>query len=86
MLISQGYLFDENKNLIPLANLSMTVDSKLIPKCPICGEHMSMNLRSDDTFVEDDGWRASAKKYAEFMQNRHSFIVKTAMTARFSRQ
>ena len=72
MLISQGYSFDENKNLIPLANPSMTVDSKLIPRCPICGEYMSMNLRSDDTFVEDDGWKASAKRYAEFIKTNIS--------------
>ena len=72
MLLSQGYSFDEDKKLIPLADPSMTVDTKLIPRCPICGEYMSMNLRADDTFVEDDGWRASAKRYAEFIRKNIS--------------
>ena len=31
-----------------------------------------MNLRSDDTFVEDDGWKASAKRYAEFIKTNIS--------------
>ena len=33
----------------------MCVPSELVPHCPVCGEPMSMNLRSDDTFVEDEG-------------------------------
>ena len=45
----------------------MEIPSYLIPRCPVCGEPMSMNLRADDTFVEDDGWKRAGKRYAEFM-------------------
>ena len=45
----------------------MTVPAKLLPRCPICGRPMSMNLRSDSTFVEDDGWHRAAKRYREFL-------------------
>lgn len=45
----------------------MRVPSELVPRCPVCGEPMSMNLRADDTFVEDDGWHAAARRYEEFL-------------------
>lgn len=35
---------------------NMKIPTGLIPKCPVCGEPMAMNLRSDMTFVQDDGW------------------------------
>ncbi len=34
----------------------MRIPLKLIPYCPVCGKPMSMNLRADDTFVQDEGW------------------------------
>ena len=34
----------------------MKVPSELVPYCPVCGAPMTMNLRADDTFVEDEGW------------------------------
>ena len=46
----------------------MRVPSELVPRCPRCGEPMSMNLRADDTFVEDDGWHAASKRYTAFLQ------------------
>lgn len=41
-----------------------------IPRCPVCGEPMTMNLRSDDTFVQDEGWYAAAARYSEYLR-RH---------------
>ena len=49
---------------------NMKIPSGLIPYCPACGAPMSMNLRADDTFVEDEGWHAAAQRYAEFLR-RH---------------
>ena len=46
----------------------MKIPTELIPKCPRCGEEMTLNLRSDDLFVEDDGWHEAAEKYREFLQ------------------
>lgn len=54
-----------------LANESgMRVPRGLEPRCPVCGRPMSMNLRADDTFVEDDGWRAASERYARFTRER----------------
>lgn len=45
----------------------MKIPSELIPRCPVCGKPMTMNLRCDDKFVEDDGWHAAAKRYNKFL-------------------
>lgn len=48
----------------------MKIPSALIPKCPVCGAPMTMNLRCDDTFVQDEGWYAAANRYDDFIR-RH---------------
>ena len=50
---------------------AMTVPAELVPRCPVCGAPMSMNLRADDTFVEDDGWHQAAARYEDFLR-RHA--------------
>ena len=45
----------------------MRVPSELVPYCPICGKPMSMNLRTDQTFVEDEGWEAASHRYHEYL-------------------
>lgn len=44
------------------------VPTQLIPKCPVCGRNMEMNLRADDRFVQDDGWYQHAELYQEFLE------------------
>lgn len=46
------------------------IPSALVPRCPVCGRPMTMNLRADDSFVEDEGWHAAAGRYNDFMR-RH---------------
>ena len=46
----------------------MHVPTELVPHCPVCGKPMAMNLRADDTFVEDEGWHAAAERYREFLE------------------
>lgn len=46
----------------------MRVPSELVPLCPVCGKPMTMNLRADDTFVEDDGWHEAAGRYSAFLE------------------
>ena len=46
----------------------MRIPAELVPRCPVCGREMATNLRADDTFVEDDGWRAAAARYADFLR------------------
>lgn len=48
----------------------MRIPSQLVPHCPVCGRAMRMNLRSDDTFVEDAGWHAAYDRYARFLKTR----------------
>lgn len=48
----------------------MEVPSALVPVCPNCGEPLTMNLRVDTTFVEDDGWRRASARYSEFLHSR----------------
>ena len=45
----------------------MKIPSELIPLCPVCGAPMTMNLRCDDTFVQDEGWYAAAQRYEDFL-------------------
>ena len=46
------------------------IPSELIPRCPHCGRPMTMNLRSDDSFVEDEGWHRAAERYENFLRTR----------------
>ncbi len=46
----------------------MRIPTELIPRCPVCGKPMAMNLRSDDTFVEDGGWQAACGRYRDFLE------------------
>lgn len=48
----------------------LRVPSELIPRCPQCGRPMAMNLRCDDTFVQDEGWHAAKSRYEDFL-HRH---------------
>lgn len=48
----------------------LKIPSELIPRCPVCGEPMTMNLRCDHFFVQDEGWYAAANRYEDFVR-RH---------------
>ncbi len=48
----------------------MKIPSALVPHCPVCGAPMTMNLRCDNSFVQDDGWYAAAGRYEDFIR-RH---------------
>ncbi len=78
MLEAQGFRFDSDGSLLPPADGAprMTVPDELIPRCPVCGREMSMNLRSDHTFVEDEAWHPAAGRYRQFlMRHRLSRLV-----------
>ncbi len=48
----------------------MRIPSELLPVCPHCGRPLTMNLRSDDKFVEDEGWHRAAERYENFLRTR----------------
>jgi len=47
---------------------NMRIPSALVPRCPVCGAPMTQNMRFDDTFVEDEGWRRAMNRYQEFIR------------------
>ena len=47
---------------------NMRVPSELVPRCPVCGRPMTMNLRSDSRFVEDEGWHCANDRYGKFIE------------------
>lgn len=53
----------------------MKIPTELIPRCPVCGEPMTMNLRCDMTFVEDDGWHAAADRYSDFLRRHEGLHI-----------
>ncbi len=57
------------------AQKDMKIPTDLIPKCPVCGAPMTMNLRCDNTFVQDDGWYAAANRYDEFIRRHRNLHI-----------
>ena len=49
---------------------NMRIPTELIPRCPVCGKPMTMNLRADDKFVQDEGWDMACERYERFI-NAH---------------
>lgn len=77
MIEAQGYVIEEDDELSLPEGVTpkMVVPSDLIPHCPKCGKPMSMNLRADDTFVEDEGWHCASERYAEFLRRHKNMKV-----------
>lgn len=77
MIESQGYVIEEDNTLtLPDGVIpKMSVPTQLIPHCPKCGKPMSMNLRADNTFVEDEGWHIAANRYSEFLRRHENLNV-----------
>ena len=77
MIRAQGYEFGKEGELALPEGVrpAMAVPSELVPYCPRCGKPMSMNLRADDTFVEDEGWHRAAERYSEFLRRHRNMRV-----------
>ncbi len=77
MVETQGYVIEKDGELSLPEGVTpkMVVPSDLIPHCPKCGKPMSMNLRADDTFVEDEGWHCASERYAEFLRRHKNMKV-----------
>ena len=71
MLEAQGFVRD-NEGIFQLPEdkmLKMSIPTELIPVCPDDGLPMTMNLRTDESFVEDTGWKMAAKRYQDFLHS-----------------
>ena len=69
---AQGFVRDEGGafRLPEDGKLAMRLPSELIPRCPADSGAVKMNLRADDSFVEDAGWHRASAAYADFLR-RH---------------
>ena len=77
MVLSQGFAIGADHELVipPGVTPRMSVPRELLPVCPVCGEPMTMNLRSDNCFVEDEGWHLAAERYENFLRTRGGKVL-----------
>lgn len=77
MLEAQGFVRDERGvfQLPASGELKMRIPTELIPVCPDDGSEVTLNLRSDDTFVEDEGWHRASARYADFLRRHEGLHV-----------
>ncbi len=76
MVLSQGYEIQDGKLVKPEGvKIKMAIPSDLVPHCPKCGRPMTMNLRADNTFVEDEGWHRAAERYEIFLRRHQNLKV-----------
>ena len=83
---SQGFVMDEQGafSVPENKNISMRIPSNLIPKCPDDNLDVTMNLRADDSFVEDEGWYKASENYCNFLrtnENRHILFLELGVGA-----
>ena len=71
---AQGFVKDKNGGfrLPDDRNIQMRIPAALIPKCPDDGSDVVMNLRSDDSFVEDEGWHRASAAYADYLKKHEN--------------
>lgn len=77
MVEAQGYTIIEDNDLMVEKGVSpqMRVPSELIPCCPKCGKPLNVNLRSDNTFVEDKGWHIAQNRYEDFLRRHNGLKI-----------
>ncbi|MBR3382641.1 MAG: hypothetical protein IKG85_06345 [Clostridia bacterium] len=85
-MAAQRFIPDENGVFeVPEDRLiSMRIPTEQIPRCPDDRSAVTMNLRSDDTFVEDAGWHEASKRYADFLkahEGRHVLYLELGVGA-----
>lgn len=73
---AQGFVRDEDGifQIPENGTISMKLPTELIPTAPN-GDRVTMNLRSDDTFVEDAGWRRASASYSDFLRRHENLHV-----------
>ncbi len=68
----------DNENMVRKMAAEQTdlkIPTELVPKCPVCGAPMTMNLRCDNFFVQDDGWYAAANRYEDFLRRHDNMHI-----------
>ena len=74
---AQGFVRDSDNIFQPPQDgpLLMRIPTELIPKCPDDGSDVTMNLRADDSFVEDEGWHRASAAYSDFLRRHENLHV-----------
>jgi NAD-dependent SIR2 family protein deacetylase len=69
--------YDNEKMILEMIDRQrdMKIPTELIPTCPVCGKPMAMNLRSDDKFVQDEGWYRANDRYSDFIRRHRNLHV-----------
>lgn len=69
--------FDNEQTVLAMVKQQkdMKIPADLIPLCPHCHSPLTMNLRSDNTFVEDAGWHKAAERYSLFLQRHKNLNI-----------
>ena len=76
MMEAQGFQITDQGLELPAGDPpKMAVPTDLVPYCPKCGAPMSMNLRADNTFVQDEGWYIAAGRYGDFVRRHENMPV-----------
>ena len=82
---AQGFIKDaEGVFQIPQSGVVMKIPAALIPKCMDEGSPLTMNLRADDSFVEDEGWHRASAAYSDFIrrhENLHTLYFEIGVGA-----
>lgn len=55
-------------NQMNQARKDCMIPSYMVPRCPVCGGPMNMNLRCDQFFVEDEAWHKSEEHFGDFLE------------------
>lgn len=72
---NKTYDNEETVRRMVVEQKDMKVPSELIPKCPVCGAPMTMNLRCDNSFVQDEGWYAASERYGDFIRRHKNLHI-----------
>lgn len=54
------------------------IPSELVPKCPVCGGEMDVNVRKDQYFIQDEAWDRACDNYSSFLkelQNKNVVFI-----------
>ncbi len=75
---AQGFVKDEHGvyQVPQEGKIAMRLPKGSLPKCPVYGGDVAMNLRADNSFVEDEGWHKASEAYASFLHsNENSHVL-----------
>ena len=77
MLLFQDFKIGKDKELLipEEGTLKAEISEDLIPACSHCKRPLTMNLRSDSTFVEDEGWHRAAERYSLFLRRHEGMNI-----------